>query len=91
MRATVSWKMQASLNYSKIKQGADPDNLKRGYDGKHEKESSKSLQTRSPLGAFVSGSTARTTASLCGVNRKTAAFYFLRLREIIAYELETEI
>jgi len=37
---------------------------------------------------FVSGSTARTTASLCGVNRKTAAFYFLRLREIIAYELK---
>ncbi len=35
---------------------------------------------------FVSGSTARTAASLCGVNRKTAAFYFLRLREIIAYE-----
>ena len=40
---------------------------------------------------FILGSTARTTASLCGVNRKTAAFYFLRLREIIAYELETEI
>ena len=40
---------------------------------------------------FVAGTTARTTASLCGVNRKTAAFYFLRLREIIAYELETEI
>ena len=39
---------------------------------------------------FVSGWTARTTASLCGVNRKTAAFYFLRLREIIAYELEAE-
>jgi transposase len=39
---------------------------------------------------FVLGSTARTTASLCGVNRKTAAFYFLRLREIIAYELEAE-
>jgi len=39
---------------------------------------------------FVSGTTARTAASLCGVNRKTAAFYFLRLREIIAYELETE-
>ena len=33
---------------------------------------------------FVLGSTARITASLCGVNRKTAAFYFLRLREIIA-------
>ena len=39
---------------------------------------------------FVSGSTARTAASLCGVNRKTAAFYFLRLREIISYELEAE-
>ncbi|MEH6405561.1 MAG: IS1595 family transposase [Sneathiella sp.] len=39
---------------------------------------------------FVSGSTARVTASLCSVNRKTAAFFFLRLREIIAYELATE-
>ena len=39
---------------------------------------------------FVSGSTDRTAASLCGVNRKTAAFFFLRLREIIAYELEAE-
>ena len=39
---------------------------------------------------FVLGSTARITTSLCGVNRKTAAFYFLRLREIIAYELEAE-
>ena len=39
---------------------------------------------------FVSSSTARTAASLCGVNRKTAAFFFLRLREIIAHELEAE-
>lgn len=39
---------------------------------------------------FVAGTTARTAASLCGVNRKTAAFYFLRLREIIALELEAE-
>ena len=39
---------------------------------------------------YVSGSTARVTASLCSVNRKTAAFFFLRLREIIAYELATE-
>ena len=31
---------------------------------------------------FISGSTARTMASLCGVNRKTAAFYFLQLREV---------
>lgn len=39
---------------------------------------------------FVAGTTARTAASLCGVNRKTAAFYFHRLREIIALELEAE-
>ena len=39
---------------------------------------------------FVAGTTARTAASLCGVNCKTAALYFLRLREIIAYELEAE-
>ena len=35
---------------------------------------------------FVSGSTARTAASLVGVNKSTAAFYFHRLREIIALE-----
>ena len=39
---------------------------------------------------FVFSSTARTAASLCGVNRKTAAFFFLRLREIIACELGAE-
>ena len=39
---------------------------------------------------FISGSTALTAASLCGVNRKTAAFFFLRLREIITLELEAE-
>ena len=39
---------------------------------------------------FVAGTIARTAASLCGVHRNTAAFYFLRLREIIAYELEAE-
>ena len=37
---------------------------------------------------FVSGSTARTSASLIGVNKSTAAFYFHRLREIIALESE---
>ena len=31
---------------------------------------------------FVAGSTARTAASLCRVNRKTAAFYFHRLNGI---------
>ena len=28
---------------------------------------------------FVAGTTARTAASLCGVHRNTAAYYFLRL------------
>ena len=39
---------------------------------------------------FVSGSTALTAASLCSVNRKTAAFFLLRLGEIIVLELEAE-
>ena len=39
---------------------------------------------------FVAGTTARTAARLCGVHRNTAAYYFLRLREIIAYEPEAE-
>ena len=34
---------------------------------------------------FVAGTTARTAARLCGVHRNTAAYYFLHLREIIAY------
>jgi transposase len=32
---------------------------------------------------FVSGSTARCAASLVGVNKNTAAYYFHRLRELI--------
>jgi len=39
---------------------------------------------------FVAGTTARCTASLVGVNFKTACYYFQRLREIIAAELEAE-
>ena len=39
---------------------------------------------------FIAGSTARTAGKLCAVNRKTAAFFFLRLREIIAYEQAPE-
>jgi len=39
---------------------------------------------------FVARTTARTVASLSGVNRKTAALYFLRLHEIVAYELEAK-
>ena len=33
---------------------------------------------------FVSGATARTAAALVGVNKSTAAYYFHRLRELIA-------
>ena len=36
---------------------------------------------------FVAGTTARCAGSLAGVNRKTAAYYYLRLREIIAHKL----
>ena len=39
---------------------------------------------------FVAGTTARCAAILCGVNRKTAAYYFLRLRALISFELEQE-
>ena len=39
---------------------------------------------------FVSGSTSLAAARLCGVNRKTPSYFFLRLREIIALELEVE-
>ncbi len=39
---------------------------------------------------FVSGSTALTAARLCGVNRKTAAYCFRRLREIIVFELDAQ-
>ena len=39
---------------------------------------------------FVSGSTARCAASLVGVNFKTSAYYFQRLRELIAYKIEQE-
>tara|TARA_R110001592_G_scaffold31482_1_gene110926 strand:+ start:1593 stop:2249 length:657 start_codon:yes stop_codon:yes gene_type:complete len=37
---------------------------------------------------FVSGSTARTAAELVNVNKTTAAYYFHRLREIIAAETQ---
>ncbi len=39
---------------------------------------------------FVAGTTARVAADLVGVNRKTAAYYFHRLREIISHHLEEE-
>ena len=50
---------------------------------------SKSVQ-RHLIEHFVAGTIARTASSLCGINRKTAVYYFHRLREIIHYELEHE-
>ena len=39
---------------------------------------------------FVAVTTARCVAEFIGVNRKTACYYFHRLREIIAYQLDQE-
>jgi transposase len=39
---------------------------------------------------FVSGSTARCSARLVDVNKTTAAYYFHRLRELIADQTEQE-
>jgi len=39
---------------------------------------------------FVAGTSARCAADLVGVNRKTAIYYYHRLREIIAYKLSLE-
>jgi len=39
---------------------------------------------------FVAGTTARTAASLVGVNKSTAAYYFLRLRDAIYQATEDE-
>ena len=39
---------------------------------------------------FVSGLTARTAASLVGVNKSTAAYFYHRPREIIVFEIEQE-
>lgn len=40
---------------------------------------------------FVAGTSARCAADLVGVNRKTAIYYYHRLREIIAYQMSLEI
>jgi len=45
-------------------------------------------QQRRLVEHFVAGTTARTAASLMGLNKSTAAFYFHRLRSIIALETE---
>lgn len=37
---------------------------------------------------FVAGVTARTAADLLGINRKTAAYFYHRLRQIVAQEMD---
>ena len=39
---------------------------------------------------FVAGTTARCAAALVGVHRNTAAYYFQRLRELIAHNTKQE-
>lgn len=39
---------------------------------------------------FVAGTTARCAASLVGINKDSAAYYFQRLREIITLQIEQE-
>jgi len=39
---------------------------------------------------FVAGTTARTAASLVGVNKSTAAYYFHRLRELVFRAVEDD-
>ena len=39
---------------------------------------------------FVAGTTARCVSSLVGINKSSSAYYFQRLRKIIAYQLEQE-
>ncbi len=50
---------------------------------------SSSKQTRL-IEHFVAGTTARCASQLIGVNKSTAAYYFERLREIIAFHVEQE-
>ena len=48
---------------------------------------SKEIQRRL-MEHFVAGTTARCAASLVGVNRKTAAYFYHRLRQIIACQVK---
>jgi transposase len=46
-------------------------------------------QTQRLLEHFVAGTPARTSAELVGVNRNTASYFYHRLREVIAHQLES--
>ena len=55
---------------------------------KHSKLTEK--QTDRLLEHFVAGTPARTAAELVGVNKNTAALFYHRLREIIAFQIEDQ-
>jgi transposase len=58
-------------------------------DGMRKSRLSKAKQDRL-IEHFVAETTARCAAALVGTNRKTAIYYFHRLREIIVYDLERD-
>jgi hypothetical protein len=73
------------FDYEAIVFGAVPDNTKKCYnkDSMRKSRFSKKIQDRL-IEHFVAGTTARCAAELIGVNRKTAAYYYQRLRVLIA-------
>ena len=70
--------------------GAVPDKYIMYYRGQYEKSRLSKAKQNRLIEYFVAGTTARVAADLVGVNRKTAAYYFHRLREIISRQLEEE-
>ena len=73
-----------------IRKGAVPDNeIDVIRDGMRKSRLSKETQFRL-MEHFVAGTTARCAAELIGVNRKTAAYYYHRLREVIFQSTEDE-
>ena len=58
-------------------------------DGMRKSRISKEKQQRL-MEHFVAGTTARCASELIGINRKSTAYYYQRLREIIAHQIEQE-
>ena len=57
------------------------------YRGCHEKKQVGRAKQHKLIEYIVAGTTARCVAGLLGVNRKTATYYYQRLREIIVMKL----
>ena len=78
------------MDYKSLSFRADPDNLKRCYDGQHEKESSNLLQTRSPHRAFCFGIDSANYGQPLRCEPQDSCLLFLQLRKTVVYELEAE-